>query len=103
MAMAAVAIFVVPDRFVYVVYGGVLYQFEATTLQLLNSARLAQPRARARGAGRAGGGGGQGQLQPQGPPPPGTPAPAAPAPVGTWGEEDFAGTPAPAAPAPANP
>jgi len=74
-AMAPPAIFVVPDKFVYVVYAGTLFQFDATTLQLLNSTRLTQPRARARGAGRAGGGGGgQGQL-----PAANAPAPAAPA------------------------
>lgn len=51
---------VVPDRFLYVIYGGTLFQFDANTLELLKQVQLMPPMMMPGMGGMPGAGGGWG-------------------------------------------
>lgn len=59
---------VVPDRFLYVIYNGVLFQFDANTLELLKQVPLMPPMM-GPGGGLGAGFGGRGMAPAQPPPP----------------------------------
>lgn len=78
-AQATPVMLLAPDKYLYVIYGGVLFQFDANDLKLLNQTRLmpmgergVRPGEGGRGEGGRGEGGRGGR--PTGQAPPGAPA-----------------------------